>query len=113
MAEVDRILIVGGGIGGLSLATALHRQGFISELVERSPTWPAVGAGIALHANGVRVLRTLGLGEAIDRAAAIIPRWQFLDQQGDLLCDTDLEEFWLTTGSRSASTMVRPATTIW
>src|SRR5215217_538387 len=107
MAEVDRILIVGGGIGGLSLATALHRQGFISELVERSPTWPAVGAGIALHANGVRVLRTLGLGEAIDRAAAIIPRWQFLDQQGDLLCETDLEEFWRDVGSCLGITRVR------
>ena len=56
MAEIDRILIVGGGIGGLSMATALHRQGFTSELVERSPAWPAAGAGIALHANGVRVL---------------------------------------------------------
>ena len=46
MADFDRILIVGGGIGGLSLATALHRQGYTPELVERSTAWPAVGAGI-------------------------------------------------------------------
>jgi 2-polyprenyl-6-methoxyphenol hydroxylase-like FAD-dependent oxidoreductase len=107
MAEVDRILIVGGGIGGLSLATALHHQGFTPEIVERSQAWPAVGAGIALHANGVRVLRTLSLGEAIDRAAAIIPRWQFLDQQGDLLCETDLEEFWHEVGPCLGITRVR------
>jgi heterodisulfide reductase subunit A-like polyferredoxin len=44
MVHVERILIVGGGIAGLSLATALHRQGFAAELVERSPAWPAIGA---------------------------------------------------------------------
>jgi 2-polyprenyl-6-methoxyphenol hydroxylase-like FAD-dependent oxidoreductase len=52
MADFDRILIVEGGIGGLSLATALHRQGYTLELVERSTAWPAVGAGINLPANG-------------------------------------------------------------
>ena len=36
MADIERILIVGGGIAGLSLATALHRQGFHPELIERS-----------------------------------------------------------------------------
>ena len=61
MADVDRILIVGGGIGGLTLATALHRQGYTPELIERSTAWPAIGAGINLPANGVRVLRTLGV----------------------------------------------------
>lgn len=54
MATLERILIVGGGIAGLTLATALHRQGFTAELVERSPTWQAIGAGIMLHGNGVR-----------------------------------------------------------
>ena len=74
MAEVGRVLIVGGGIGGLSLATALQRRGCAAELVERSPAWPALGAGIALHANGVRMLRGLGLGEAIDQASAVLRR---------------------------------------
>src|SRR5262249_59266908 len=56
MAQADRILIVGGGIAGLALATAVRRQGLAAEVVERSPTWPVVGAGIALHANGGRPL---------------------------------------------------------
>lgn len=63
MANVKRILIVGGGIAGLSAAAALHRQGLTPELVERSAVWPAVGAGINLPANGVRVLRALGLAK--------------------------------------------------
>jgi 2-polyprenyl-6-methoxyphenol hydroxylase-like FAD-dependent oxidoreductase len=69
MADAGRILIVGGGIAGLSLAIALRRAGADPELVERSPTWPAAGAGIVLHANAVRALDALGVGEAI-RAAS-------------------------------------------
>jgi hypothetical protein len=98
VAEVDKILIVGGGIAGLSLATALDRHGFASELVERRPAWPTAGAGIALHANAGRMLRTLGLGEAIARAAATLPCFSFHDQQGGLLCQTDLADLWGETG---------------
>jgi len=38
MVNVKRILIVGAGIAGLSLATALQKQNFVVEVVERSPT---------------------------------------------------------------------------
>ena len=101
MADFDRILIVGGGIAGLSLASALRRQGYTPELVERSPAWPAVGAGINLPANGVRVLRALGVGEIVDRTAGVLRSWGFFDQQGALLCETDLEELWRDVGTLS------------
>jgi FAD-dependent urate hydroxylase len=107
MADVDRILIVGGGIAGLSLATALHRQGYTPELVERSTAWPAVGAGINLPANGVRVVRTLGLGEVIDRHAAVLHSWGFFDQHGALLCATDLVDLWRDVGPCLGITRVR------
>src|ERR1700674_3660107 len=98
MANVERILIVGGGIAGLTLATALHRQGFRAELVERSTAWHAIGAGILLHANGLRVLRALGMGEAVEQAGTVVRRWGFFDQQGEVLCDTDLEAMWGEVG---------------
>jgi FAD-dependent urate hydroxylase len=98
VTDIKRILITGGGIAGLSLATALHRQGFAAELVERSKGWPAIGAGINLAANGVRALRALGVGEAVEQAGAVIRRWGFFDQQGEMLCDTDLEELWGEVG---------------
>src|ERR1700726_5240163 len=107
MADISQILIVGGGIAGLSLATALRRQGYTPELVERSRAWPAVGAGINLPANGVRGLRALGVGEAADRTAAVVRRWGFFDQQGELLCETDLEELWRDVGPCLAVTRVR------
>jgi 2-polyprenyl-6-methoxyphenol hydroxylase-like FAD-dependent oxidoreductase len=72
VAGARRILIVGGGIGGLSLAVALSRQGYAPDLVERAPSWQAIGAGIVLHANGVRALRQLGMSTALDRIGAAL-----------------------------------------
>jgi 2-polyprenyl-6-methoxyphenol hydroxylase-like FAD-dependent oxidoreductase len=98
MANIDRILIVGGGIAGLTVATALHRQSFRAELVERNPVWHATGAGILLHANGMRILRALGLNKAVEHAGAVVRHWSFCDQHGEVLCDTDLEELWCKVG---------------
>jgi 2-polyprenyl-6-methoxyphenol hydroxylase-like FAD-dependent oxidoreductase len=66
------VLIVGGGIGGLCLATALTRAGIACEIVEREPAWTTVGAGISFYPNGVRALRRLGLGDAAVAAGAPI-----------------------------------------
>ena len=94
MVRGERILIVGGGIAGLTLATALHQQGFGPELVECSPEWPAIGAGIMLQANGLRVLRALGLAAAVEEAGAVVRHWAWCDQHGEVLSSTDLAGVW-------------------
>lgn len=98
MANVERILIVGGRIGGLALATALHRQGFAPELVERSAAWRTAGTGIGLMANGMRVLRTLGVADAVVAGGATLRHWSYAKAQGDILCSTDLEALWGDVG---------------
>ncbi|MFF1481213.1 FAD-dependent monooxygenase [Streptomyces sp. NPDC058301] len=60
-----RIAIVGGGIAGLVTATLLHRSGIEVRLFEQSPAFGAVGAGIQLSPNGVRVLHRLGLAKTL------------------------------------------------
>src|SRR2546427_9711496 len=68
-----RVLVVGGGIGGLTAAVALRRAGLEVVVFERSPAIHEVGAGISLWPNTVDVLRRLDLGDAIDASAAVQP----------------------------------------
>jgi len=64
-----KILIAGGGIGGITLALALRQRGIDALLFEQAKAFTQVGAGIQLSANATRVLRTLGLGDALARVA--------------------------------------------
>lgn len=62
-------VVVGGGIGGLAAAIGLHRIGWDVQVLERAATPADAGAGISLHANGLRALDALGVGAGV-RAAA-------------------------------------------
>ncbi len=57
----DRVLIAGGGIGGLATAIALGRRGIETELLERSDFSEEAGAGIQLGPNATRALGALGV----------------------------------------------------
>jgi 2-polyprenyl-6-methoxyphenol hydroxylase-like FAD-dependent oxidoreductase len=65
-----RMIIVGAGIGGLSAAIALRREGHEVVLLERAPRLDPVGAGITLFANAMEGLRRLGVAEAVAGAGA-------------------------------------------
>ncbi len=98
MANIETILVVGGGVAGLATAAALHRHGFTTELVERQPSWQALGAGFLVQANGIRALRSLGLAANVENAGAVVRRWQFFDDQGEMLSETDLAALWGDVG---------------
>jgi salicylate hydroxylase len=61
----SKIVIVGGGIGGLTAALALLRQGFDVDVYEQSPELREVGAGVHIGPNGGRVLHALGLDDVL------------------------------------------------
>jgi 2-polyprenyl-6-methoxyphenol hydroxylase-like FAD-dependent oxidoreductase len=69
---VERVLVVGGGIGGLSSTIALRRAGVAVDVVELNPKWDVYGVGIIQPGNAIRALDQLGLGEqAIAQGFAI------------------------------------------
>ncbi|MBU9133420.1 FAD-dependent oxidoreductase [Burkholderia multivorans] len=93
MALVDKVLIIGGGIAGMSAAILLSRQGIAVELVEANPQWSADGAGITISGPTLRALREVGvIGQVLQRGGT----WNAVD-----ICDA--------TGKRNATVPVAPA----
>ena len=92
--RVERILIVGGGIAGLALAVALRQRGFAPEVVERGQKWPTAGAGILLHGNSLRALDSLGLGEAVTQAGAVVPSVRHLNPAGLPVAEVPMGDIW-------------------
>lgn len=67
MAKPLRVGIIGGGIGGVALARALQQRGIEFHLFERAPAFGEVGAGVQMTPNAVKVLKALGVGEALQQ----------------------------------------------
>lgn len=67
-ASRPRVVVIGAGIGGLTLALLLRREGIEAELLEQATDLKEVGAAVALSANATRVLGQLGLGGGLAQA---------------------------------------------
>jgi salicylate hydroxylase len=65
-----RAIVVGAGIGGLAAALSLRRAGHEVTLVEQTPRFTELGAGIQLAPNATRELSRLGLLEAVAAQSA-------------------------------------------
>jgi salicylate hydroxylase len=90
---VTRVAIVGGGIGGLTAARALCRRGIEVAIYEAAPELREIGAGVALHPNAMKVLRALGLDEAV-RSTAGRSQWALTRnwKNGRVISRTSREE---------------------
>ena len=91
--RAKNIGIVGGGIGGIATAVALHRAGFNAVVYEKAEQLREVGAGMMLWPNATRVLRELGLLEEV--LACSGPNTHFLvrSSSGKVLMNIALGQF--------------------
>ena len=76
MASSKPILIIGGGIGGLTAALALLQRGVDVLVCEQASELREVGAGVQIGSNGTRVLYALGLEAALREVEVVPPRRQ-------------------------------------
>jgi 2-polyprenyl-6-methoxyphenol hydroxylase-like FAD-dependent oxidoreductase len=86
-----RIAIVGGGIGGLTLAVAMQRKGFQVTVYENAPELKPIGAGLTLAGNAVKALHEIGIGEQVLQAGKILKTLYIKNVQGKVLAKTDAE----------------------
>ncbi|HEY2532076.1 MAG TPA: FAD-dependent monooxygenase [Xanthobacteraceae bacterium] len=97
MKQTKRVAIVGAGLGGLSAAGFLQRAGFGVKVYEQAPTFSRIGAGIILSANVTKVLRVLGIEQALITAGIkpycyISRAWDSGETMYEIVFDTASEE---------------------
>ena len=80
-----QVIIVGGGIAGLSLALSLHQIGVACRIYELVPKLEPLGLGINLQPNAVRELTALGLGEQLAGAGILTAELAFYNRHGQLI----------------------------
>jgi 2-polyprenyl-6-methoxyphenol hydroxylase-like FAD-dependent oxidoreductase len=90
MNPIKNVLIVGGGIGGLTLAVALGRQGLRAEVIELKPEHKVFGVGIIQPGNALRALRTLGLMDVCLAEGFQTDHYAMYDAGGDFIARMQL-----------------------
>jgi 2-polyprenyl-6-methoxyphenol hydroxylase-like FAD-dependent oxidoreductase len=87
MASVEKVLIVGAGIGGLGSAALFGQQGIEVEMVEIKPEAKVYGVGINQPGNSLRALREIGVLPEILAVGYQFDRWIFHDYRGEVIVD--------------------------
>ena len=85
MSDISKVLIVGGGIGGLCAAIALRHQGIAVDLVEIKSEWTVYGVGIIQQSNVVREMARLGVLDRYLNAAYAFEDVGIYDLEGKTL----------------------------
>ncbi|MBB2914244.1 2-polyprenyl-6-methoxyphenol hydroxylase-like FAD-dependent oxidoreductase [Streptosporangium becharense] len=87
MAAVGNVLIVGGGTAGSALAILLARGGVAVDIAEIKPELTALGSGITLQGNALRVLRDLGVWDRVGAAGFAFDSLGLRTPGGDLIAE--------------------------
>jgi 2-polyprenyl-6-methoxyphenol hydroxylase-like FAD-dependent oxidoreductase len=87
MDKVRRVLVVGGGVGGLTAATAFAQRGVEVVLIERRSAFDVPGVGLGQPANALRVYDALGVLTDILDSGFIYDHMSIFDPQRTLIVD--------------------------
>lgn len=87
------ILVIGGGIGGLTTALALRQAGHNVQVFEQSPEIREVGAGLTLWHNAMFVLEQLGVADTIRQAGYPVGQGKLGTAQGQVLLQLNYSDF--------------------
>src|SRR5258705_8213764 len=79
------VLVIGGGIGGLTLALSLHQAGIACRVFEAAPEVLPLGVGINLLPHGMRELAELGLQDALMAASIETRELAFYSRHGQFI----------------------------
>jgi 2-polyprenyl-6-methoxyphenol hydroxylase-like FAD-dependent oxidoreductase len=100
MSDIRRVLVIGGGVGGLTAATAFARRGVEVLLIERRPAFDVPGVGLGQPANALRIYDALDLlpdiltsGFAYDRMSIFDPNRELIVEHKFLLGDAKVPAF--------------------
>lgn len=86
---MKKILIVGGGIAGLTAMRFLTKLGLDTHLIEKYPGFRPEGAGIMLGINAMKLLSELDLAEEIRSQGQVLDSFSMVDRQGCLIATSD------------------------
>lgn len=87
------VTIIGGGIGGLSLAVGLERRGIDFHVYEATDEYKPVGAGIIWQVNTMQALDRLGLAAAVQEHGASMAKYSVRDVADELVMEHDWTDF--------------------
>jgi 2-polyprenyl-6-methoxyphenol hydroxylase-like FAD-dependent oxidoreductase len=85
MTVIHKVLVVGGGIGGMSAAITLSRQGVQVDLVDLDPHWRVYGAGITITGATLRAFKAIGILDEVMANAYTGDGIQVCDRGGQRL----------------------------
>jgi 2-polyprenyl-6-methoxyphenol hydroxylase-like FAD-dependent oxidoreductase len=86
--SVKKVLIIGGGIGGLSAAIALSQQGVEVDLIEMRKAWVPYHVGIILGSNTLRAMKQLGVIDASIAKGFPYQGMSICDKNGNVVSHT-------------------------
>lgn len=80
-----QVAIIGGGIGGLTTATALHKIGIQAHVYEQASAFRPIGAGIGIGSNAMVALQKIGVATDVLRAGMPLHEQRFLNEDFDVM----------------------------